>query len=133
MQAVRRKEMCTMSEQQVSATPTIEERQIRIKEQELEIRRAQLAVEFAKYGFAGTLTGAIGGMILVLSLAIIDAYSSDFAFGANGVIWTSVCITLGVVVFGALSLYQPIRVLAELGKIKIGIDTRPEPIHTKAK
>lgn len=73
----------------------IELRKLRLAEQELELKRGQLAVEFAKFGFGGTLTVAIGGMILILALPIIDAFSDDFTFGANGVIWTSIVIGIG--------------------------------------
>ena len=102
----------------------IELRKLRLAEQKLEIERGKLAVEFAKYGFSGTLTAGIGGMILILALAIIDAVSDDFTFGANGVIWTTVAIGIGCIAFGSFSLSQPIGILAKLGKMEINVQSK---------
>ena len=92
-----------------------------LEEQQLEFKRAQLAVEFAKFGFAGTLTGAICGMVMILALAIIDAISSDFTFGATGVITVTVLIAACVLGFGAFSLWQPVKILARFGKMSLRV------------
>ena len=38
-----------------------------------ELERAKLSVDFAKFGFAGTLAGAIIGLIIILGLALLNA------------------------------------------------------------
>ena len=40
--------------------------ELSIRQQELELERARLAVDFAKYGFAGTLTAALVGAGVIL-------------------------------------------------------------------
>lgn len=47
--------------------------EIQLRQQELE--RARLFIAFAKYGFAGTLTGAIIGLVTVLCLAAVSAFT----------------------------------------------------------
>ncbi|EAQ80679.1 hypothetical protein, partial [Blastopirellula marina] len=104
----------------------VESRKLRLQEQELELRRGELAIEFAKYGFYGTLSAGICGMLMVLSLSIIDAVSSDFTFGFYGVIGTTLSISIPCVAFGAFSLFHSVRILGHFGKIKIGVDTSSE-------
>jgi len=104
----------------------IKMREFKLQEQELELKRAQLAVEFAKYGFAGTLIAAIVGMMLVLALAVIDATSPDFSFGVKGVTITLACLVVSCVAFGAFSLWQPVKILAKFGKMSLGFKSNDD-------
>jgi hypothetical protein len=47
-----------------------------VRQRELEIEHERIAVEFAKYGFAGTLTAAVVGAVVVLGLAILSAFTT---------------------------------------------------------
>ena len=94
--------------------------------QELEFRRAQLAVGFAKFGFGGTLAAAIVGMLAIVALAITDACSPDFQFGASGVAGTSVCLMISCIAFGALSLWQPLKILARYGNLSLGLSSHAD-------
>jgi hypothetical protein len=101
----------------------LELRKIKLQEQELEFKRAQLDVEFAKFGFSGTLTAGIGGMVLILALAIIDAVSSDFTYGTYGVVGTAICVVLGALGFGAFSHRQRVNLLGKWGDKSIGFNS----------
>ena len=96
--------------------------QLKLQKRELELKEATLAADFAKFGFRGTLGGAIVGLIFILALAALDAYSPDFSFGATGVIATSVLLLVGTVLFGAFSTRQPMKMLA-IYSDKIRIET----------
>jgi hypothetical protein len=67
------------------------------------LEKIEKILEFGKFGFHGTLWSGISGMILVLSLACLDAFT---AFEIND--WALVSIAgivlLGVVSFGYFSL-----------------------------
>ena len=118
----------------MNTTYDIDLRKLQLQEQEFEYKRAQLAVEFAKYGFTGTLTAAIGGLILILALAIIDAVSSEFTFGMYGVLGTSALLVAATLGFGAFSLWQPIKILAKFGNMSLGVEsdkTETGKGHTK--
>ena len=104
----------------------IQMRQFKLQEQELELKRAQLAVEFAKYGFAGALVAAVVGMTLVLALAILDAISAEFSFGVEGVAVAMACLAVSCIAFGAFSLWQPVKILARFGKMSFGFKSNDE-------
>lgn len=101
----------------------LELRKIKLQEAELRLKEAQLASDFAKFGFRGTLGGAIGGMILILAIRIVDLYSKECHMGFKGIIGLTVLIVIPVIVFGAFSIKQPIRVMAKLSeKVSLGVD-----------
>jgi hypothetical protein len=110
----------------------LESRKSRLQEQELEYKRAQLAIDFAKFGFAGTLAAGFGGLILILALAIIDAASTDFTFGVYGVLGTSALLVAGTLGFGAFSLWQPIKILAKFGKMSLGVESESDKEKSRA-
>jgi hypothetical protein len=92
---------------------------------ELEFQRAQLFVEFAKYGFYGTLTFAMVGAVLVLALACLSAFTS-FKIDAWLVAMSGI-IAVGSIAFGYLSLWQAPNIIAKwqgLGEFGFGI-TKP--------
>jgi hypothetical protein len=101
----------------------IEVAKLRIREEELAIRRFELAIEFAKFGFRGTLAAGISGLILILALAMLDAYSSNFRFGTEGVLGTAFLLMAGTVLFGTFSLRQPIRMISKFGNMQLDVNT----------
>jgi hypothetical protein len=53
--------------------------------------QAQMAFEFGKFGFAGTLSGAFGGLVLLLALAVLQAFT-DFkieTYGYVGILFST--------------------------------------------
>lgn len=118
----------------MNSTPEIELRKLRLQEQELELKHAQLAVEFSRYGFFGTLFGSIAGFVLILSLAILDAFSSDFTYGIEGVLGSLFLIAAGVIAFGAYSLRQPMKLLLKLSdQMSLGIDSGSDKTDASVK
>lgn len=112
----------------------IEIAKLKVREEELAIRRFELAIEFAKFGFRGTLAAGISGLILILALALLDAYSPNFRFGTEGVLGTSFFLVVGTVLFGTFSLRQPIRMVTEFGKMRLDVNTREgEPSEKRGK
>ena len=108
--------------------------QLKLQKQELELKQAALAAEFAKFGFRGTLAAGIAGLIFILALAALDAYSPDFNFGATGVIATSFLLVVGTVLFGAFSTRQPMKMLATYSdKIRIETATGGVDAETREK
>src|SRR5262245_32614061 len=99
--------MADFSELDLKAT------ELELKRQELEIRRAQLAVEFAKYGFGGTLAATVVGMLLLLALAALQAFT-PFKLETWGYFGIAVLILLGSIAYGYLSLWSLPRIAAQL-------------------
>jgi hypothetical protein len=91
-----------------------------IRQQELELERTRLAIEFAKYGFAGTLTAAIVGAVVILGLAIISA-STPFKIETWGLVAIAVVIMIGAVAFGYLSLWELPRVFARIKGLEFSV------------
>jgi hypothetical protein len=100
-----------------------------ISQQQLELQEAQLFVEFAKYGFAGTLTAAILGLVLILGLATLSAFT-NFKIETWGLVSIAGMILIGTVAFGFLSLWQLPQIVAEFGRTRLRINAN-DP-HTKA-
>lgn len=100
----------------------IDIRKLRLQEQELELKQLQLALDFAKFGFRGTLAAGIGGLVLIFGLSALSAFRPEFQFGTNGVIFTALFLLLGTILFGAYSLRQPIKVLARLGNLHLDVN-----------
>jgi hypothetical protein len=50
--------------------------ELSVRQQELEIQRANVFIEFAKYRFAGTLTAAIMRLVLIVGLATLSAFTA---------------------------------------------------------
>ncbi len=103
---------------------------LNLKELELrqayEIRRMELAVQFAQYGFYGTLVAAISGMVIVLSLAIVVAWAK-IDNGVDMVIGFSVVLVIGVIAFGYFSLFKLPKIGFEWGDLKASVDAAHKP------
>ena len=102
---------------QVQDTPD----QWSVRQQELEIERARLAVEFAKYGFAGTLTAALVGAGVILGLAILSAFT-PFKIETWGLVAITVVIMIGAVAFGFLSLWELPRIVARFRDMQVSLN-----------
>jgi hypothetical protein len=90
-------------------------------EQELEIERMRIAVEFAKDGFAGTLTAAIVGAGLVLGLAILSAFT-PFKIETGGLVLIVLIVTAGSIAFGYLSLWELPRFVAKFRDMTVSVN-----------
>jgi hypothetical protein len=102
----------------------LREAELGIRREQLALERARLFVDFAKYGFYGTLTAAIGGFLLILALACLSAWTS---FRMDG--WALVAMTLimvvGATAFGFLSLWQAPSIAAKFGRdLEFAINSR---------
>jgi hypothetical protein len=95
--------------------------QLSVRQQELEIERARIAVEFAKYGFAGTLTAALVGSAVILGLAILSAFT-PFKIETWGLVAIAVIILIGTVAFGFLSLWELPRIVAKFRETQFSIN-----------
>jgi hypothetical protein len=82
--------------------------------QDSEFERTKLFVEFAKFGFYGTLSFAIVGAVLIFGLACLSAWTS-FKMDASLVVMAAI-IAVGSVAFGFLSLWQAPSIAAKWGK-----------------
>jgi hypothetical protein len=92
-----------------------------VRQQELEIERTRIAVEFAKYGFAGTLTAALVGTAVILGLAILSAFT-NFKIETWGLVAIATIILIGAVAFGFLSLWELPRIVAKFRDTQFSIN-----------
>jgi len=93
----------------------LRERELELRRQELEFQRARLSVEFAKFGFSGTLAAAIVGVALILALAGLSAWTS-FKIDGWALVAMAVVILVGATAFGFLSLWQAPSIAAKFGR-----------------
>jgi hypothetical protein len=99
------------------------------RQQQLEIERARLAVEFAKYGFAGTLTAALVGAGVVLGLAVLSAFT-PFKIETWGLVAIALVTMIGTVAFGFLSLWELPRIAATFRGMQVTINSTDNPKQT---
>lgn len=78
-------------------------------------QQAQMTFEFARFGFAGTLGGASGGMILIFALACLQAFTS-FKMETYGYVLITACISICVVAYGFFSHRSMPEIVAKSGK-----------------
>jgi hypothetical protein len=90
--------------------------------QQYEIRKMELSVEFAKYGFYGTLIGAITAMVILVVLAIVVALGKIENGGYILVAFAAVG-GIAVVAFGYFSLFNSPVIGVEWDKFKTTIGT----------
>ena len=96
----------------------IRARELELKQQDLDLQRAKLFIEFAKFGFSGTLTAAIVGMVLIFALASLSAFTT-FKIDTWGLVVMSFSILVGSTAFGYLSLWEVPRIAARLHKMQM--------------
>lgn len=88
--------------------------------------QAQMAFEFAKFGFAGTLSGAFGGMVLLFALAMLQAFT-DFKLETYGYVGIAGAIALCVVVYGFLSHRAMPEITVKSGDKSVTIGSLGQP------
>lgn len=99
----------------------IRARELEVRKQELELQRAKLLVEFARFGFAGTLTGAIVGLVFVLTLAAISAFTA-YKIDSWVLLGFTFLLLIAVVAFGFLSLWQLPRIVARFSNLEFSVN-----------
>jgi hypothetical protein len=82
------------------------------RREDLELERIRLFIDFAKFGFTGTLSGGIVGMLLVFGLACLSAFTK-FDITGWALVWISLIILIGVVAFGYFSLWEFPKIAAD--------------------
>lgn len=102
----------------------LRERELRLQEQQLELEQKKLYVEFAKYGFAGTLTASIIGLLAVVGLAALNAFT-DAKIETWGIVAVAVIVLLGAIAFGYFSLWELPKIAGQFSKTKTGISLGP--------
>ena len=102
--------------------------ELSIRQQELELERARLAVDFAKYGFAGTLTAALVGAGVILGLAILNAFTT-FRVETWGLVAIAAIVLIGAVAFGFLSLWELPRIVAKFRDTQFSIGHYRDPVR----
>jgi len=87
------------------------------------LSKLEKILEFGKFGFYGTLWSGLAGMALVLSLALLDAFT-DFEISDWALVSFGVIVLLGVVSFGYFSLRKlpKINFSFEDGKIVAAVE-----------
>jgi hypothetical protein len=103
-----------------------------LREQEIELERARLSMEFARYGFAGTLTAAVLGIALILGLAALSAFST-FKIETWGLVAISAMVVVGSVAFGYLSLWKIPKIFASFRGTKFSIADAEEAAEERRK
>jgi hypothetical protein len=73
------------------------------REDDVSLDKLRELVEFGKFGFKGTLWSGISGMLLILGLALLDAFT-ELDLGAKGLIGMGALVFAGVICFGYFSL-----------------------------
>jgi hypothetical protein len=96
-------------------------RELELRRQDLELHRAKLFIDFAKFGFAGTLTAAIAGMALLMVLAVLAAFTA-FRIDTSALIAIAFTILVGCTAFGFLSLWELPRIVARFQKMQFSVN-----------
>ena len=87
----------------------------------LELERIRLFIDFAKFGFMGTLAGGIVGMLLIFGLACLSAFTK-FAITGWELVGLSIIVLVGVVAFGYFSLWEFPRIAARIQEMQFSFD-----------
>lgn len=100
-----------------------------MQEQQLLLEHKRLYVEFAKYGFAGTLAAAIIGLLVVVGLAVLNAFTQA-KFETWGIVAIAVVVLIGSVAFGYFSLWELPKIAGKLSQkgtdFTVGSAKKPE-------
>ncbi len=100
----------------------IADREFNVRQEELDLERARLLVSFAKFRFGSTL---IGGLVLVLGLATLSAFSSfKIDTGLLGTLLIVLVVVLLVV--GFLPSWELPRIIARIRDTERGVPAKGE-------
>ena len=95
--------------------------ELELRRQELDLQRTKLFIEFARFGFVGTLTGGLVGMALVLALASLNAFTT-FKIETWALVGIMFIVLLAVISFGFLSLWELPRIVARFQKMQLSVN-----------
>jgi predicted lipid-binding transport protein (Tim44 family) len=102
-------------------TEAVNARDSDARREELELERIRLFIDFAKFGFTGTLSGGIVGILLVFGLACLGAFTK-FDITGWSLVGMSLIILIGVVAFGYFSLWEFPKIAAHIQQMQIEVD-----------
>jgi|SRR6266850_908502 len=100
----------------------LKDKELDLRQGELDLQRAKLFIDFAKYGFGGTLAAGLGGMGLLLSLASLNAFTT-VKIETWGLVSIALLIVVGAIAFGFLSLWELPRIVARLQKMEMSFNS----------
>ncbi len=86
-----------------------------------ELRRTIELLDFARFGFKGTLFAGVCGMVFILSLAVLEALT-DFVIGPLGLIGLALVVLAGAIAFGYFSLRHLPKVELDIKNQRLAID-----------
>jgi hypothetical protein len=89
--------------------------QLRLEAQRLELEHKRLYVEFAKFGFAGTLTAAIAGLITILGLAALNTFTQT-KIETWGIVAVAALVCVATVAFGYFSLWELPKIVTKVSQ-----------------
>ena len=96
----------------------------------LDLQKTVQLLDFAKYGFKGTLVMGLVGMVLILALAILDAFTV-FKIETWGLVSITMFVLIGTIAFGFFSLGRLPNVAAQIKDMSFAIhsdrEKRPRP------
>ena len=111
----------TMTPQELELKAT----ELELRREELSFQRTKLFIEFAKFGFGGTLMAAIIAMGLVFALAGLSAFTA-FKIGDLALVGMTLVILVGAVAFGYLSLWELPKIATRIQKEQMEISVGAE-------
>ncbi len=100
------------------------------RESTLQVLKAR--IEFAKFGFKGTLVGACGSIVAVLLLALIDGWQKVSLHSSVYVSFIVGCV-IAVIAFGFFSLWSLPEITADIVQGRVAFGRRaPDEAKRKA-
>ena len=94
--------------------------EIRKLELQLELERTRVQVDFARFGFRGTLAGGIICVTAILALACLKAFA-HLAISDSALVGLAVLFVAATVAFGYFSLWRAPNIVARLGKTQLSM------------
>lgn len=91
-----------------------------IRRQELEIERLTLFLDFARFGFYGTLGGGVAGILLLAWFATLQAFT-DFSLNTWGYAVIAGILAAAVAAFGYFSLWSLPRIAARFKDFEVSL------------
>ena len=107
--------------------PELKKYQLDLEREKLNFERTKSFIEFAKFGFTGTLTAAVAGIVLIFGLAALSAFSTTFKVSETVLIVMTLVILIGAVAFGYLSLWQLPKIAIHIQKISASVGEASKP------
>jgi Kef-type K+ transport system membrane component KefB len=98
--------------------------ELRLEAQRLALEHKRLYVEFAKFGFAGTLTAAIAGLITILGLAALNTFTQT-KIETWGIVVIATLICVATVAFGYFSLWELPKIVTKVSQTGTDLTVGP--------